>query len=353
MGRHSNHIRTGLRARDRSGRIARTTAAIAAAAITFAACGGDDEASTAAAEATAEAAAPSDGDDAGIDELAIGGESASATTSPVTDPAAPDGGRTVELGAVGRDVIVEMYVTLSSPNLPRSVAQITARAASLGGGAESSTIDYGDPAAVNPPEAYAILVVKVPPAEVEQLIGDLADAGTVRSLEQSAQDVTEQLVDLDVRIANARRSVENVRGFMERAANLTELVSLEAELTRRQTELEQLEAQQRNLVDRVALATITIDVRPETALPAPDSRGGVRGAFADGWDSFVTVVRGVVIVLAVLAPFLVAFGVFALVAWFVWRRWAAAVARDRANRSQPSSPSTPVSEHDDVPTPMG
>lgn len=339
MGRHSNHT-------------IRVAAIAAALALTLAACGGDDEESAA---VTFDAAAETF-EEAGDAQLAVG-EGAPATVAP--EPAATEPGiePTIELGAVGRDVIVEMYVIMSSPDLPRSVAQITARAASLGGGIASSTVDYGDPALVNPPNAYAILVVKVPPEAVDRLIGDLADAGTVRSLEQSAQDVTDQLVDLEVRIANARQSVDNVRGFMERTQNLTELVTLEAELTRRQTELEQLEAQQRNLTDRVALSTITIEVRPETSLPAPDARGGIRGAFADGWDAFVTVVRGGVIVVAVLAPFLVTGGLLALGLWWAYRRWSAAARRDRAGRlAPPTAPAAgpgPVSERDDVPTPTG
>lgn len=350
MGRHSNHTDRGLRPPDRRRAIAVTTMTLV---IALAACGGDDEessAATAASEMASAGTVAAEGDAA----LAVG-EGAPATAAPAPGTATSGDDGTIELGAVGRDVIVEMYVIMSSADLPRSVAQITARAASLGGGVASSTVDYGDPAVVNPPDAYAILVVKVPPQAVDPLIGGLADAGTVRSLEQSAQDVTDQLVDLEVRIANARQSVDNVRGFMERTQNLTELVTLEAELTRRQTELEQLEAQQRNLTDRVSLSTITIEVRPETALPAPDARGGIRGAFADGWDAFVTVVRGGLMVVAVLAPFLVTGGLLALGLWFVGRRWSAAARRDRAAPSTrlPAPDPDAVSERDDVPTPTG
>ena len=114
-----------------------------------------------------------------------------------------------------------------------------------------------------------MLVVKVPPQSVDSLLAGLDDTGTVQSINQSAQDVTEQLIDLDVRIDNARQSVANVREFMDRTENLNELVALEGELTRRQTDLEQLEAQQRNLSDRVALSTVTIEVVPTASVPEP------------------------------------------------------------------------------------
>ena len=61
-----------------------------------------------------------------------------------------------------------------------------------------------------------MLVVKVPPDSVDRLLRRARRrTGTVQSINQSAQDVTDQLVDLDVRIANARTSVANVREFMD------------------------------------------------------------------------------------------------------------------------------------------
>ena len=127
-----------------------------------------------------------------------------------------------------------------------------ANASALGGGVACSNIDYEDQTDGDN-DGFAMLVVKVPPEGIDRLLAGLDDTGTVRSISQSAQDVTEQLVDLDVRIGNVWESVANVREFMDRTENLKDLVVLEGELTRRQTDLERLEAQQRNLSDRPAL----------------------------------------------------------------------------------------------------
>lgn len=227
----------------------------------------------------------------------------------------------IDLGQIGRDVIIEMYVTLTSDDIGRSVASISAKASALGGGVASSDVSYGDPQ--QPDTGYAILVVKVPPAAIDDLMAGLERAGTVRSITQSAQDVTEQLVDLDVRIANARESVENVRDFMERAEDLSDLVTLEGELTRRQTELERLEAQERNLSERVALSTVTVEIVPTAAIPEPvvDDDDSIADAFRSGWDGFVTMIWGIGYVFAVLAPFLgVALVVSLIVVGIVRRR---------------------------------
>jgi DNA repair exonuclease SbcCD ATPase subunit len=223
-------------------------------------------------------------------------------------------------------VIIEMHVVLGSDNIERAVASIGASAASLGGGIASSDIDY--PSATTGATGHAVLVVKVPPAGVNGLLDGLNATGTVQSIDQIAQDVSDQLVDLEVRIANARQSVSNVRQFMEQTQNLNELVTLESELTRRQTELEQLEAQQRNLRDRVAFSTITIEVVPLASLPELESDDdmSIGEAFESGWDAFAATFVAIAFVLAVLAPFAAVALVFGLVAWRVSRRL------DRPNR---------------------
>lgn len=186
----------------------------------------------------------------------------------------------------------------------------------------SSDVNYGNPATDGADGGYAVLVVKVPPAEVDALITGIEQTGTIQSINQSAQDVTEQLVDLDVRIANARESVENVRDFMERAENLNDLVTLESELTRRQTELERLEAQQRNLSDRVAFSTVTVEIVPTASVPAADDDADdtIGDALRRGWDGFTTAIWGVGYVLAVLLPFLVVAALVGLVAVAATRR---------------------------------
>jgi|SRR5918993_2244109 hypothetical protein len=306
------------------------------------ACAGDDDdaASEEAAAGTVAAGAPTN---AGGDMIAT--EGAAQNTQP---PGAQTG---IDFGEIGRDVILELHVFMTSDDIARSVAAITADAATLGGGIASSDVDYGSGNDEDPAidRGHAVLVVRVPPDAVDRLLQGLDDTGTVVSLNQSAQDVTEQLVDLDVRIANARTSVANVRGFMDQATDLSQLVMLESELTRRQTELEQLEAQQRNLSERVELATVTVEIAPASAAPdvgEPDE-DGLGDGLRSGWEAFVKLAFGIVYVVAVLAPFLGVALLAAVIAWFVLRRRPGAPQvqsddEDRLNEQPDREPATPV-----------
>ena len=264
------------------------------------ACGGDDAES-----ALTVTAAPAE-DAAG---LAIGDEGSHE----------PHPGSGFDIGAIGRDVIIEIQVVVGTDNIQRTIGSIMADVAALGGGVAFSNIDYGVGWAKGGGSGFATLVVKVPPEGVDRLLAGLDDTGTVHSISQSAQDVTEQLVDLDVRIRNARESATRVWEFMGRTERLSDLVVLEGELTRRQTDLERLEAQQRNLSDRVAMSTVTIDVVPTESVE-DDDPDTIGEAFSTGWDLFVAAMSTTGLVLALLTPFLILAALLALVVWFVVRR---------------------------------
>jgi hypothetical protein len=301
-----------------------------AMAVVFTACGNNgssDESS--AREASADTQAPA----AVGDERLTGADSATAApeeTAPSADPGAGTlGGADLtgtDLTTLGRDIAIEMHVTMTSTDLRRTVQGIMRAASSHGGAVFASDIDYGVGSEGDDPgdevvTGRATLTVKVPPAELGAVLAGLDELGTVLSTNQQAQDVTEQLVDLSVRIRNAEQSVDRVREFLEATTDLRQMVDLEAELTRRQTDLERLLATQSNITERVALSTLTIDVYPATAAPDPgdDDSDGIGDAFRSGWDAFLGALFAVGFVLAILAPFLVLAALVLAIAWIVAR----------------------------------
>jgi Domain of unknown function (DUF4349) len=230
-----------------------------------------------------------------------------------------------DLVTMGRDIAIEMQVTMTSEDLRRTVQGIRQSAEAHGGAVFASDIDYGVAAAGgdtndSAPTGRATLTVKIPPAELGAVLNGLDQLGTVLSTNQQAQDVTEQLVDLSVRIRNAEQSVDRVRDFLEQTTDLRQMVDLEGELTRRQTDLERLLATQASITERVALSTLTIDVYPASAAPDPvaeDDDDGIGDAFRSGWEAFLGVLFAVGFVLAILTPFLALTALVLAIAWIV------------------------------------
>ncbi len=316
---------------NRTRSIRRITALLAAGVVIGACAGGDDDdsAGDSVIEEPAEQSAEEPGDEPAQDGGGAGGDAADGDAGAL-DP--------IDLGQVGRDVVIEMDVTLSSDDVGRSVATLSATARRLGGGVASSEVDFAG--ARDDEGGFALLVLKVPPDSVDDLLAGLDAVGTVESINQRAQDVTEQLVDLDVRIDNARESVVTVRELMDRAEDLSDLVTLEGELIRRQTDLERLEAQRRNLGERVALSTITVQVVPTASVPDDDEDRTIGDAVADGWRSFVAVVAAVAFALAITLPFIV-LGLAAVAAWWLLSR-RRDPSRSRATPAPAAMPADPT-----------
>ncbi|MFE7551668.1 DUF4349 domain-containing protein [Streptomyces gardneri] len=217
-------------------------------------------------------------------------------------------------------------------------ALVTARrvAAGAGGRVENESTERID-------DTYVVsrVVLRVPQEQYEAVLTELAGTGKLLARKADAKDVTEQVVDVESRIATQRASVARVRALMQRAEKLADVVTLEGELSRRQADLESLLAQQSSLKDRTTLATITLELsekeKPGAGKEEDEGRPGFGDALGGGWSALVGAAAWVVIVLAALAPWLAV----ALIAFVVWRR----LVRPRLAARPGTAPETrPLSE---------
>ncbi|WP_329620673.1 DUF4349 domain-containing protein [Streptomyces sp. NBC_01255] len=162
------------------------------------------------------------------------------------------------------------------------------------------------------------IVLRVPQEQYDAVLIELAGTGKLLARKADAKDVTEQVVDVESRIATQRASVARVRALMQRAEKLADVVTLEGELSRRQADLESLLAQQSSLKDRTTLATITLELtekeKPGADKKEDEGRPGFGDALSGGWNALVGALAWIVIVLAALAPWL-AVALFAFVVW--------------------------------------
>ncbi|MFD9029971.1 DUF4349 domain-containing protein [Streptomyces sp. NPDC059567] len=180
------------------------------------------------------------------------------------------------------------------------------------------------------------IVLRVPQGSYESVLEELAGTGRLLSRKADAKDVTEQVVDVESRIATQRASVDRVRALMNRAEKLSDVVTLEGELSRRQADLESLLAQQASLKDRTTLATITLELSEKEGPGASESgdRPGFLEALSGGWNALVTALAWVVIVLAAVAPWLAV----ALALYLLWR----ILVRPRRARRAAAGPTGPA-----------
>ncbi|SNS13864.1 DUF4349 domain-containing protein [Actinacidiphila glaucinigra] len=194
-------------------------------------------------------------------------------------------------------------LTVEARNVSGAVAKARTLVEGSGGyvGSESTSLDEDG-------LEYSTITLRVPPDGYDRVLKDLSELGTLRNRKVDAQDVTGQVVDVESRLKTQRASVARVRELMDRATRLSDIVSLESELSARQADLEALEAQQASLKARTGMATITLEVQEPPVKEAPQKRddgfwAAVGDALGSGWHAFYLTLRGILVALAVVAPF--------------------------------------------------
>jgi hypothetical protein len=73
-----------------------------------------------------------------------------------------------------------------------------------------------------------------------------------------AVEVTGQVIDLEARIANLRTSEVALQGIAEKATKISDVLEVQAQLTNTRGQIEQLDGQLKDLNDRAAFATLTV-----------------------------------------------------------------------------------------------
>jgi hypothetical protein len=216
--------------------------------------------------------------------------------------------------ALEREVITTAEITVRSSDVSRD-AERASQLVTTAGGQISGDVRGGVAE-----RQTADLVLRVPPADVDDVLAGLADLGEELSRSVRSEDVTTVVADVDSRVASLQASLDRLRGLIADASDITDLVTLERELAGRETELESLQAQQRALNDQVALATVTLHLLAEQAEEPGDEPAGFLSGLAGGWDAFVTVGVTLLTLLGAALPFLATAAVLAGVALFIRRR---------------------------------
>ncbi|WP_437962644.1 DUF4349 domain-containing protein (plasmid) [Sorangium sp. So ce119] len=115
------------------------------------------------------------------------------------------------------------------------------------------------------------ITIRVPAARFDEALKRLEGLGDMLQRNVVAEDVTEEFLDLGIRIRNARAVRDRLEKLLDKAVKVEESIQLERELARVAGELERLEGRLKYLRDRVAFSTLTVSFQPrstETITPS-------------------------------------------------------------------------------------
>jgi hypothetical protein len=178
------------------------------------------------------------------------------------------------------------------------------------------------------------LVLRVPVDRFAATKKALMGMGRLETSDESAKDVTSQVIDVDERVQTLQNSLDDLQRYQRGARDVKDLLDFEEKITERQAELQSLKAQQSYLDDQTSLATITVHLStPEKYVPPPDALkdAGFLSGLKAGWNALGDAVVVALTVLGALLPFLLAGALVGVPTWI-------AVKALLRRRTAPDSP---------------
>ncbi len=150
----------------------------------------------------------------------------------------------------GRKLIHNGALTIGATQPEEAVVQARSIAQRLGGYAQEMTLNS--------------ITLRVPGDRFEETLDQLAQLGTVIDRSVKAQDVTEAYADLELRLKSRQAMLERYRQMLARAEGMDDMLKLEKAIVELEVEIEQLQAQLRNLANQVVFSRIDLEVVPST-----------------------------------------------------------------------------------------
>jgi hypothetical protein len=217
----------------------------------------------------------------------------------------------IDTGVLGTDakIIKTGSVTLEVSDVTGTVGSIQALVIAQGGYLSSSTIQASGG------RHTGTVVIRVPQARFEITLAGVKSAGTVMSVSTKGEDVTEEYIDLEAQKKSYEVQLAQYYVLMKKATKISDIIAVQQQIDRIQTELNRLEGRLKYLDSKIDLSTITITIREPEPLHAEAGHSFV-SAINRGIEGLLGIVDAVIIATITFLPFIL----LAVAGFFLYRR---------------------------------
>jgi uncharacterized protein DUF4349 len=162
----------------------------------------------------------------------------------------------------------------------------------------------------------ARLVLRVPADGFDAALDGLRRLGTVRGENESAGDVTREYSDLETRLAVKEQTAGRLRDLLaNRTGTLNDVLTVERELSRVVSELEQMKTQRRDYDRQIAMASIAVTFYT----PGAEGLAALRVSLAESLSQVTDVLAGSISTVVYLVTFITPWVVLAVLGWWCVR----------------------------------
>jgi len=174
-------------------------------------------------------------------------------------------------------------------------------------GSHQGYVSHMEVSGERPAARTLVTTVKVPTDQIDAILAVIRSLGRVQDESRGSEDVTAQSVDLDARLANARRTEQRLVAVLaQRTGKVSDVLEVEREIARVRGEIEQMEGARKRLTTRIDFATIDLRFEEERhaglTVSSPSVPGELRNAAVDGLRSAVEFTIGLMLMLLRIGP---------------------------------------------------
>ena len=154
------------------------------------------------------------------------------------------------------------------------------------------------------------LTIRVPADKFDSLLEKISEnVDKLDSKNIDVLDVTEEFIDVEVRIQTKKDLQNRYRELLKQATKLEDIINIEKEIGKLQTEIESVEGRMKYLKDRIEFSTLTVTYYQKTTTTFGFYTKFLEG-IKSGWDIFLWFIIGlshiwVFLFVAILAIYLI------------------------------------------------
>jgi len=227
---------------------------------------------------------------------------------------------------IERLIIRNGSITVSVEDTYEAKAEIEQLVASMAG--EGAYIVSSNESGGGSSSPYINMTIRIPASRFDSTmdaIEALKVQGTTPTISESAQDVTEEYVDVSARVESLEAARDRLLDLMNQAETTEALLQAEAQLTQREAEIEALKGRLRYLEQSADLSRIDIALQPYILSQPVDTRWRpletLRRALDDLLDAMRDFADFLIRFIVVVLPFLLIFGaiIYGIVRFIIGR----------------------------------
>ena len=224
-----------------------------------------------------------------------------------------------------RKLIKKAIMQIESNTFDKSIDDANKKIIAAGGYIENSNIT-GKSTNYSGKEMarHANFVARIPSVNYEKFLNDAGSIGNIIMQNRSAEDVTSKYFDTEAHLKALKIQEERLLELLKKSGELKDIIAIEKELTEVRYQIENLTGTLKKLDNLVNYTTVNLNIDEVFELtniqgtPVTVWDKTTRG-FVDSVKSLINILKGFVIVIGVLLPYVLVIGIVYLVLRLIFK----------------------------------